>query len=68
MLLALGPSTPLYGPLYEWLPLFDRLRGTGKFIFFAALFGLFVGAVVRVVRKRMQEPDLEPERPEAGQS
>jgi hypothetical protein len=36
-LLALGEYTPLHRVLYEWLPYFDRFRGTAKFIFPAAL-------------------------------
>src|SRR5215467_10638127 len=36
-LLALGQYTPLYRVLYEWLPFFDRFRGTAKFVFPAAL-------------------------------
>jgi len=36
-LLALGEYTPLYRLLYEWLPYFDRFRGSAKFIFLAAL-------------------------------
>jgi hypothetical protein len=36
-LLALGQYTPVYRLLYDWLPFFDRFRGTAKFIFLAAL-------------------------------
>lgn len=44
VLLAFGASTPLFGVLFEWFPLFDKFRGAGKFIFFAALFlALFAG-------------------------
>jgi cytochrome c-type biogenesis protein CcmH len=49
-----------------------RPRMTAQnFLLWAAPALLLLGgafAVVRVVRKRTQEPDLEPERPEAGQS
>ena len=37
LLLALGDNTPLYRLLYEWLPLFDRFRGTAKFMALAVL-------------------------------
>jgi hypothetical protein len=43
-LLALGQYTPLYRLLYEWLPFFDRFRGTAKFIFPAALMLAVVAA------------------------
>ena len=58
VLLALGASTPLYGLLYEWMPLFDRFRGSGKFIFFAALFlVLFAGfGLDRILRSRSVAP------------
>src|SRR5882672_3395849 len=36
-LLALGQYTPLFRVLYEWLPYFDRFRGSAKFVFPAAL-------------------------------
>jgi cytochrome c-type biogenesis protein CcmH len=49
-----------------------RPRMTAQnFLLWAAPALLLLGgafAVVRVVRKRTQEPDLDPERPEAGQS
>jgi hypothetical protein len=37
LVLALGDSTPLFRLLFDWLPLFDRFRGAGKFIFITAL-------------------------------
>jgi hypothetical protein len=37
VLLALGEYSPLFRLLYEWLPYFDRFRGSAKFIFLAAL-------------------------------
>lgn len=54
VLLALGASTPLYRVLFEWLPLFDKFRGAGKFIFFTALFvALMAGCGLdRLLRER----------------
>ena len=54
VLLGLGASTPLFRVLFEWLPLFDRFRGTGKFIFFTALFlALLAGCGLdRLLRER----------------
>ncbi len=37
LVLALGDYTPLFAFLYRWAPLFDRFRGTGKFVVPAAL-------------------------------
>jgi hypothetical protein len=37
ILLALGDSTPLFRVLFDWVPLFDRFRGVGKFMFMAVL-------------------------------
>jgi hypothetical protein len=37
LVLALGDYTPLFAFLYRWIPLFDRFRGTGKFMVPAAL-------------------------------
>ena len=53
-LLALGNSTPLFRILFDWLPLFDRFRGAGKFIFVTALvLVLFAGyGLDRVLRER----------------
>ena len=53
-LLALGNSTPLFRVLFDWLPLFDRFRGAGKFIFLTALvLVLFAGyGLDRVLRER----------------
>ncbi len=52
--LALGQATPLHRVLYDWLPLFDRFRGTGKFIVFSALIlALFAGyGLDRILRSR----------------
>ena len=54
LLLALGDSTPLFRILFDWLPLFDRFRGAGKFIFMTALIlVLFAGyGLDRMLRER----------------
>jgi hypothetical protein len=53
-LLALGDSTPLFRILFDWIPLFGRFRGAGKFIFMTALvLVLFAGyGLDRVLRER----------------
>lgn len=53
-LLALGDSTPLFQVLFDWLPLFDRFRGVGKFMFMAVLvLVLFAGyGLDRILRER----------------
>jgi hypothetical protein len=54
VLLALGEHTPLFRLLFDWLPLFDRFRASGKFIFFGAVvLALFAGyGLDRVLRDR----------------
>jgi hypothetical protein len=54
VLLALGDNTPLFPLLYDWLPWFNRFRGSGKFIFVTALvLALFAAAGLdRIVRER----------------
>jgi hypothetical protein len=54
VVLALGASTPLFRVLFEWLPLFDKFRGAGKFVFFTALFlALLAGCGLdRLLRER----------------
>lgn len=54
VLLALGDSTPLFRVLFDWVPLFDRFRGAGKFIFMTALvLVLFAGyGLDRILRSR----------------
>ncbi len=54
VLLALGDSTPLFRILFDWIPLFSRFRGAGKFIFMTALvLVLFAGyGLDRVLRER----------------
>ncbi|HXZ54685.1 MAG TPA: hypothetical protein VEH03_04450 [Burkholderiales bacterium] len=55
LILALGDYTPLFALLYRWVPLFDRFRGTGKFMFPAALIlVLFAGyGLDRILRERV---------------
>ncbi|MGH8629945.1 MAG: hypothetical protein ACREU7_04155, partial [Burkholderiales bacterium] len=54
VLLALGDSTPLFRILFDWVPLFDRFRGAGKFIVVTALvLALFAGyGLDRILRER----------------
>lgn len=58
LLLALGDSTPLFRFLYDWVPLFDRFRGAGKFILLSALvLALFAGyGLDRILRERSVAP------------
>ena len=42
MILALGAHTPLFGALFDWLPGFNKFRGTSKFIFLASLFWILL--------------------------
>jgi len=53
-LLALGNSTPLFRILFDWLPLFDRFRGAGKFIFITALVLVLLAGygLDRILRER----------------
>ena len=57
-LLALGNSTPLFRLLFDWLPLFDRFRGAGKFVFISALIlVLFAGyGLDCILRERSVQP------------
>ena len=54
LVLALGDYTPLFAFLYRWVPMFDRFRGTGKFMFPVALvLVLFAGyGLDRILRDR----------------
>lgn len=54
VLLALGDHTPLFRLLYDWLPLFDKFRGAGKFLFLTALFLVLFAAcgLDRILRER----------------
>ncbi|MEI7638515.1 MAG: hypothetical protein WCJ37_14490, partial [Syntrophus sp. (in: bacteria)] len=38
IIMALGAHMPLFRILFDWLPGFDKFRGTSKFMFFASLF------------------------------
>jgi hypothetical protein len=60
VLLALGEYTPLFRVLYEWLPYFDRFRGSGKFIFLATLMLAVLAAhgLDRVLREGFPERAL----------
>ena len=53
-LLAVGDNTPLYRPLYEWLPWFDKFRLTARFMFPAMMIlALFAGyGLDRILRER----------------
>ena len=42
MILALGAHTPLFMILFDWLPGFNKFRGTSKFMFFASLFWILL--------------------------
>jgi len=55
LVLALGAATPLFGLLYEHAPLFDKMRGTAKFLFPCALvLTLFAGyGLDRIGRERV---------------
>jgi hypothetical protein len=54
IILAFGEYTPLFPILYHWVPLFDRFRGSAKFIFIATLvLCLFAGyGLDRILRER----------------
>lgn len=56
--LAFGEYSPLYPMLYDWAPLYDRFRGSAKFIFFAALIlALFAGyGLDRILREGRVAP------------
>jgi hypothetical protein len=53
-LLAVGAYTPVHRVLYDWLPFFDRLRASGKFIFLPVMILLlFAGyGLDRILRER----------------
>lgn len=58
VILAFGDNTPLFRVLYHWVPLYDRFRGAGKFMFPAALIlALFTGyGLDRILRERRVAP------------
>ena len=57
IILALGQYTPLFQILYHWIPLYDRFRGSAKFMFIAALLlCLFAGyGLDKILRERAVE-------------
>jgi len=54
LLLALGPHTPLFRVLYDWVPGFTKFRGMSKFTWQAELFlvVLAAGGFDRLLRER----------------
>ncbi|MGA8006897.1 MAG: hypothetical protein WCA17_12425, partial [Burkholderiales bacterium] len=58
LVLAFGQYSPLYRILYDWVPLYDRFRGSAKFTFLAALMlALFAGyGLDRILRDRSVSP------------
>jgi hypothetical protein len=58
IVLAFGEYSPLYRILFDWVPLYDRFRGSAKFIFLAALMlALFAGyGLDRILRDRSVSP------------
>ncbi len=60
LLLALGASTPLYRPLYRFVPGFGEFRGMSKFAFPAAVFLALAAAAGAdaLVRRRPVSPTL----------
>lgn len=58
LILALGAHTPLFMLLFDWLPGFDKFRGTSKFMFFASLFWIMLAGYGcdAVIRKRVSWP------------
>jgi hypothetical protein len=57
VVLALGDNSPLFPILYRWIPLYDKFRGSAKFMFVAALFlCLFAGyGLDKILRERKVE-------------
>lgn len=56
-LISFGDNTPLMRPLFDWLPMFDRFRGAGKFIFIAALvLVLFAGYGIDLLLRNREAP------------
>jgi len=53
IILAFGAHTPFFNILYQWLPGFDKFRGTSKFSFQAMLFLVMLAGVGldRIIRK-----------------
>ena len=55
MVLALGAHTPLFRILFDWLPGFNKFRGTSKFMFFASLFWILLAGygMDRLIRQEI---------------
>ena len=55
LVLALGNATPLFQPLFDWFPLYDRFRGVAKFMVITVLIlVLFSGyGLDRILRERV---------------
>ena len=55
LILALGAHTPLFRILFDWLPGFNKFRGTSKFIFFASLFWILLAGygLDRLIRQEI---------------
>ncbi|HPJ97560.1 MAG TPA: YfhO family protein, partial [Syntrophales bacterium] len=58
LILALGAHTPMFRLLFDWLPGFDKFRGTSKFMFFASLFWIMLAGYGcdAAIRKRISWP------------
>ena len=57
-ILALGAHTPLFRILFEWLPGFNKFRGTSKFMFFASMFWILLAGYGfdRLIRQEITSP------------
>ena len=55
VILALGAHTPLFKILFDWLPGFNKFRGTSKFMFFASLFWILLAGygLDRLIRQEI---------------
>ena len=55
MILAMGAHTPLFRILFDWLPGFNKFRGTSKFMFFASLFWILLAGygMDRLIRQEI---------------
>jgi len=54
-ILALGAHTPLFRILFDWLPGFNKFRGTSKFMFLASLFWILLAGygMDRLIRQEI---------------
>ncbi len=50
LVISLGRYTPLYAPLFEWVPGFGHFRAPSKFMFYAAI---FIGALAAIGLDRL---------------